>query len=336
MFDVFSSILENFSSALLLSTMVTAGLLFSFLSFVGTFWCIPVTLELIPQRIRHWLLFPFAIGLGIGIPYIMLFSGYVEFLTLAFTNSSTPLPVFLLVGMIGSILMGTIGTAILGASRSLHTIEWLQKSFENKMIFHSNTRGTRYAINTIYMSVALALLSSCGILLSDIQISSSFFMNYTFLYGIGGGLTYIFSQKIQQPVEMIALPSLASGSPYFGIGLWFLSKILSVIGCITFGLGLVLLPNVLQFDNWFGLIFGMGMDVLLLSLGLIFLKLGDNRGKLRRLRLGIEKSNILNRDYVPKEDENNLEIENEFLDKDIQEEEILLKKKDLEFLNRDM
>ena len=149
MFDVFSSILEIFSSILLLSTMFTAGLFFSFLSFVGTFWCILVTLELIPQKIRHWLLFPFAIGLGVGIPYIMLFSGYVEFLTLVLADSPTPLPIFLLFGMIGSILMGTIATAILGASRSLHTIEWLQKSFGNKMISHSNTRGTRYAINTI-------------------------------------------------------------------------------------------------------------------------------------------------------------------------------------------
>ena len=233
-------------------------------------------------------------------------------------------------------LMGTIATGILGASRSLHTIEWLQKSFENKVISHSNTRGTRYAINTIYMSVALALLSSCGILLSDIQVSSSFFMNYTLLYGIAGGLTYLYSQKVQQPVEMIALPSLASGSPYFGIGLWGLSRISSVIGCISFGLGLFLLPHVLQFDNWFGMIFGMGMDILLLSMGLIFLKIGDNRGKLRRLRLGIEKSNILNRDYVPEQDEDNLEIEHEFLDKDIQEEEIFLKEEDLEFLNRDV
>ena len=97
-----------------------------------------------------------------------------------------------------------------------------------------------------------------------------------------------------------------------------------------------MLPSALQIDNWFGLIFGMGMDILLLTMGFIFLKLGDNRGKLRRLRLGIEKSNILNRDYVPSKDEDNLEIENKIDAKDVLEEELFLKEEDLEFLNRDV
>ena len=97
---------------------------------------------------------------------------------------------------------------------------------------------------------------------------------------------------------MIALPSLASGSPYFGIGLWCLSRFLD-IWMYHLWTGSVYAPITLQIDNWFGLIFGMGMDILLLTMGFIFLELGDNRGKLGRLRLGIEKSNILNRDYVP-------------------------------------
>ena len=319
MFDVFSSILEIFSEGLLLSVIVTAGFFVSCLSIVGTIWFIPVTLELIPQRVRHWLFFPFVVSLGIGIPYVILFSAHLEILTAVFSDSPSPFPVFLLFGMIGSILMGTIATAFLGASRSLHSIEWLQKSFENKSMSHSNTRGTRYAINAIYASIGLALLNSLGILMNDIQFSSSFFVNYTLLYSIAGGITYLYAKKIQQPVEMIALPSLASDSPYFGIGLWCLSKIFSIIGCITFGLGLYMLPSALQIDNWFGLIFGMGMDILLLTMGFIFLKLGDNRGKLRRLRLGIEKSNVLNRVYAPGKEEDNLEIGSDYLDKDTQE-----------------
>ena len=76
------------------------NLLLGWQSLIGTFWFVLISLELIPQKIRHWLIFPVALSLGIGIPYFMLFSGYIEFLTLAFTDSPTPLPIIVIFGII--------------------------------------------------------------------------------------------------------------------------------------------------------------------------------------------------------------------------------------------
>jgi hypothetical protein len=329
-------VLDSMISGVFTSTLITAGLLFGILALIGTSWFVLVTLELIPQKWRHWLLFPFAMSLGIGIPYFMLSTGVVEFLTFSFSDSPTPLPVFLLFGMMASMICSMGATTMLGSSRTLHSIEWLQKSFDNKNLPHSNTRGTRYGIIMIYASVALALLSSVGILMSGIEVSSSFYVNYTLLYCIGGGLTYLFSKKITSPVEMIALPSLASGSPYLGIGLWGISRMSSIVGCILFSLGLWLLPNALHFETWYGMIFGLGLDLLLLGTGLFLLKLGDNRGKLRRLRLGLEKINILSKDYVKNTDNRNVQSNPSELEDKKTEEELFVRKEDLEFLNRDI
>ena len=84
------------------------------------------------------------------------------------------------------------------------------------------------------------------------------------------------------------------------------------------------------------MIFGLGLDILLLGTGLFLMKLGDNRGKLRRLRLGLETIDVLSKGYVNHPDNRNVQSNPSELEDKKAQEDIFVKKEDLEFLNRDV
>ena len=240
LYGVITSITSTLSSGLVIGSFFV-----TLFAIIGSSWFVIIALELIPQKWRHWSIFPFIFTLLMSVPYYCFSLGSFEFLSILFESSQQDAtPFILLLPMIGATLCNLIATSTLLLSRTFHTILWLSASFERKKLSNTMPKGTKIGIQFTYASVFFALVSLLGIYALGLEVNSNLYYHFTLFYGLGGILTYLYSKSLAEPQDMIALPSLASGSPYIGIAMWFFSRFCSIIGLIVTSIGLAILPSI--------------------------------------------------------------------------------------------